>query len=296
VRRFGWALSLAILALAAMSVLGVALLRSNRRTLAALAAQRDLEAQLHRREHLEAVGRLAGGIAHDFNNVMTVVGGYCELLLVDSLPNDPRRGPLEEMQKASSHAAGLVRQLLAFSRRQIVQPIRVSASTVLTDLRPMLQRLLGEDVELAVSREAEDDWILIDPGQLQQVALNLSVNARDAMPHGGRLRFTIASVRLDGAAATVLELTPGAYVHVRVADTGSGMDEETRRHAFEPFYTTKPFGAGSGLGLATVYGVVKQAGGAAAITSRPGEGTTFDLYFPVAIEGEGSQGPSAPAA
>jgi signal transduction histidine kinase len=280
VRVLQGGLGLAAIAVAAMVVLGVALVRSNRRTLAAIAAQRDLEAQLHEREHLEAVGRLAGGIAHDFNNAMTVIGGYCELLLVDATPNDPRRAPLEEMQKAGVHAASLVRQLLAFSRRQIVQPVRVSVHGVLTELTPMLRRLLGEDVELVVSREDGDDTILIDPGQLQQVALNLSANARDAMPHGGRLSFAVGATSLDGREAESLQLSPGSYVRLCVTDTGVGMDEETRRHAFEPFFTTKAFGSGSGLGLATVYGVVKQAGGAARVASAPGQGTTFDLYFP----------------
>jgi signal transduction histidine kinase len=173
-----------------------------------------------------------------------------------------------------------VRQLLAFSRRQIVQPVRVSVHGVLTELTPMLRRLLGEDVELVVSREDGDDTILIDPGQLQQVALNLSANARDAMPHGGRLSFAVGATSLDGREAESLQLSPGSYVRLCVTDTGVGMDEETRRHAFEPFFTTKAFGSGSGLGLATVYGVVKQAGGAARVASAPGQGTTFDLYFP----------------
>jgi signal transduction histidine kinase len=284
-RLLTWVLGLAALALVTMAALGLALVRSNRRTLAAIAAQRELEVRLHEREHLEAVGRLAGGIAHDFNNTMTIIGGYCELLLADTRPSDPRRAPLQEMQKAGAHAAGLVRQLLAFSRRQIVQPARVSTHAVLTELTPMVRRLVGEDVQLGVVREDGDDTILIDPGQLQQLALNLSANARDAMPRGGRLTFTVGQVPLDGSAAAALELPPGAYVRLQVADTGVGMDEETRRHAFEPFYTTKPFGSGSGLGLATVYGVVKQAGGAARIESAPGQGTTFDLYFPAAATG-----------
>jgi two-component system, cell cycle sensor histidine kinase and response regulator CckA len=281
-RAFARGLVATTIALAAVIGLGAALIRSNRRTLSAISARRELEAQLHAREHLEAVGRLAGGIAHDFNNVMTVIIGCCDLLLMDIPAKDPRRQPVEDIQSASDRAAALVRQLLTFSRRQIVRPARVSAHAVLTQLEPTLRQLLGDDISLEVSKEAGDDAILIDPGQLQEVVLNLSANAREAMPQGGRLTFRSGSVWLDGPSASPLELDPGAYVRVRVSDTGTGMDEDTRRHAFEPFYTTKPFGAGAGLGLASVYGVMKQAGGTASISSIRGAGTTFDLYFPPA--------------
>ena len=277
-RQLTWALGLSSVALGSVLVLAVLLHRSNRRALAAVSARQAIEATLREREHVEAIGRLAGGVAHDFNNEMTVIGGYCEMLLADA--PEAQRAPLEEIQKACARSGALVRQLLAFGRRQRVQPERVSPAAVVSDLAPALRRALGEDIELAVAADPGDTEVMIDPGQLRQVALNLSVNARDAMPGGGRLEFATAAVTLDAAHAAALELPAGRYVRIRVSDTGSGMDEETRRHAFEPFYTTKPFGAGSGLGLATVYGIARQAGGAASITSAPGHGTTIELYLP----------------
>ena len=281
-RAFAWGMSLAALALIVVTALSVALLRSNRQVIASLAAQRELETRLREREHLEAIGRLAGGIAHDFNNVMTVISGYSELALAATSASDSRRSSLVEISNAAGRAAALVRQLLAVGRQQRLKPERVSAHGTVKDVEPMLRRLLREDITLEFKMADGDDVVFVDPAQLQQVALNLATNARDAMPSGGRLVFATEAVTLDVSNASPLQLPPGRYVRIRVTDTGSGMDEETRRHAFEPFYTTKPFGKGAGLGLASVYGVVKQAGGAAAIASAAGKGTTIDLYFPAA--------------
>jgi signal transduction histidine kinase len=289
-RRLAWGMGLAGLALVVVLGLGVALLRANRRALDALAAQRALESRLVEREHLEAVGRLAGGVAHDFNNMLTVINGNCELLLMDSQLATACRGPVEEARSAATRAAGLVQQLLAYGRRQAGRPACVSVTSVLAETQPMLRRVVGESVEVVVRAGSGADVIRIDPGHLQQVAMNLSANARDAMPRGGRLTFAAEPVSLDGAAAAALDLAAGSYVRLRVTDTGVGMDEETRRHAFEPFFTTKPFGSGSGLGLATVYGVVTQAGGSATVESAPGRGTTFEFHFP-AVAGV----PSSPA-
>jgi signal transduction histidine kinase len=281
-RALQWGMSLAAAALIAVTALSVALLRSKRKVIASHAAQRELEARLRDREHLEAIGRLAGGIAHDFNNVMTVIGGYAELALATTPPSDPRRTSLVEIGNAASRAASLVRQLLAVGRQQVSRPERVSVHDTVAGVESMLRRLLREDISLEINRRTADDVVLVDPGQLQQVTLNLATNARDAMPGGGRLVFDTDTVALSESDANALKLGPGRYVRLRVTDTGSGMDDETRRHAFEPFYTTKAFGQGAGLGLASVYGVVTQAGGEATISSVPGEGTTIDLYLPTA--------------
>jgi signal transduction histidine kinase len=263
-------------AFVAVLVLALALRRSNRRRLAAVAAQHQMEAQLRQSQHLEAVGRLAGGIAHDFNNVMTIILGHSQLSAAELSPGDPVRASLEEIQKAASLATGLVRQLLAFGRRQSVQPADVSIREVVEDTKLMIERLLSEQIVLSLEYGAGPDIVRADLGQLQQVLLNLAANARDAMPHGGRLSIITSIVARDAGP----DASAGTYVRIRIQDEGIGMDADTARRVFEPFFTTKPFGSGAGLGLAIVYGIVTQAGGAIEVWSEPGRGTRFDLFFP----------------
>jgi two-component system, cell cycle sensor histidine kinase and response regulator CckA len=243
--------------------------------------RRSLEEQLRHAQRLEAVGRLAGGIAHEFNNMMTVVTGYGELLLGRLGAGDSMRLEIEQIKRAGDRAAALTRQLLAFSRKQVLQPRELDLNAVVLHMDKMLRRLIGEDVAL-VTVPAEGLWtVKADPGQLEQVIVNLAVNARDAMPEGGRLLIETANIVLDQEyAAHRPEAAPGPYVLLAMADTGVGMDEETRAHLFEPFYTTKGPGKGTGLGLATVYGIVAQSGGHIAVESEPGRGTTFRIYLP----------------
>ncbi|HTK74339.1 MAG TPA: PAS domain S-box protein, partial [Gemmataceae bacterium] len=250
--------------------------------------QRRLEGQLRQAQKMEAVGRLAGGVAHDFNNLLTAILGFTEVLL-DGLkperitaivPND-LRGAAEEVRKAGEKAADLTRQLLAFSRRQILQARVLDLSGVVSDMENILRRVIGEDVTLETVRAAESLPVLADPGQLERVILNLAVNARDAMPNGGRLTITTAAANLGpDDLHEHPELRPGEYAVLSVCDTGVGMDAATKARLFEPFFTTKKVGEGTGLGLATVYGVVKQSGGDISVRTAPGEGTTFTLYLP----------------
>ncbi|HEY6158832.1 MAG TPA: PAS domain S-box protein [Gemmatimonadales bacterium] len=242
---------------------------------------RQLEHQYRQAQKMEAVGRLAGGIAHDFNNVLTAIGGYCDLLLEDLAAEDPHREDIREIRKAADRAAALTRQLLAFSRHQVLSPRLVDLNELVADMRSMLERLLGEDVVLQVVPGADLGTVHADPGQLEQVVMNLAVNARDAMPEGGRLTIATADVQLDASYAELhLAAEPGPYVMLAVTDTGTGMDEHTRAHLFEPFFTTKEKGKGTGLGLATVYGIVKQSGGYVWVCSERGKGTTFKVYLP----------------
>jgi len=243
--------------------------------------RRTLEEQLRRTQRLEAVGRLAGGVAHDFNNILGVINGYSELLLQrPELPGSFEK-PLLEVQKAGERAATLTRQLLAFSRKQIIQPQVLRLNEVVTNIHSMLLRLIGEDIELITRPAAGPDRIKADPGQIEQVLLNLVVNARDAMPRGGRLTLEVTTVELEAVCTKEGDEVPaGPYVCLTVTDTGCGIDSHLLAHIFDPFYTTKPVGQGTGLGLATVYGIVKQNRGQVEVESRPDQGTTFRVYFP----------------
>jgi two-component system cell cycle sensor histidine kinase/response regulator CckA len=243
--------------------------------------RRKLEAQFQQAQKMEAVGRLAGGVAHDFNNLLTVMLGYCELLLSDFQPGDPHRADLEEIQKAGARATGLTRQLLAFSRKQIIEPTVLDLNAVVSHMGAMLQRLIGEDVKVVVDPGSELALLKADRGQVEQIVMNLAVNARDAMPKGGTLTIATTNVELDeDYAVTHVGVTPGSYVTLTVTDTGTGMTPEVQARLFEPFFTTKEVGKGTGLGLATVHGIAKQSGGSVGVYSELGNGTSFHVYFP----------------
>ncbi len=246
-----------------------------------ISQRKQLEDQLLHAQKMEAVGRLAGGVAHDFNNMLTVISGYNRMILDELSTLDPLRGYAEEILKAADRAGALTQQLLAFSRRQVMQPRVINVNALITQTEKMLLRLIGEDVELLLGLEAAAGNIKADPGHVEQAIVNLAVNARDAMPLGGRINIETANVHLDeNYARTHMGVTPGEFVMIAVSDTGTGMDAETRRRIFEPFFTTKEKGKGTGLGLATVYGIIKQAGGDIWVYSEIGRGTTFKLYFP----------------
>ncbi|MBI5419976.1 MAG: PAS domain S-box protein [Deltaproteobacteria bacterium] len=245
------------------------------------AERQRLEEQFLQSQKMEAVGRLAGGIAHDFNNLLTAITGYAELMLAHLNPWDPLFNNAIEIKKAGESAAALTRQLLAFSRKQVLQPKALDLNALLANLDRILRRVIGEDVDL-VTCLAPDLWsVRIDPGQMEQVVMNLAVNSRDAMPRGGKLVIETANVLLDDAHSRkhVLE-NPGPYVMIAVSDTGCGMDEETRSRIFEPFFTTKDQEKGTGLGLSTVHGIVKQSGGHIWVYSEAGRGTTFKIFLP----------------
>ncbi|HUK54678.1 MAG TPA: PAS domain S-box protein [Candidatus Binatia bacterium] len=237
-----------------------------------------LEDQLRQAQKMEAVGRLAGGVAHDFNNILGVILGYCSLVL-DKLEDPALRRQVEEVEKAGQRATGLTRQLLAFSRKQVLEPRVLNLNSLITDLEKMLHRLLGEDVALNADLDPALGQVRVDPGQLEQVLMNLAVNSRDAMPNGGRLILQTRNIESSADAAHPRDsLPPGSYVLLLVSDTGMGMDEKTRTHIFEPFFTTKK--TGTGLGLATVHGIVKQSGGQISVETELGKGTTFRISFP----------------
>jgi PAS domain S-box-containing protein len=261
--------------------------------LLSLAKRRQVEAQLQHAMKMEAVGRLAGGVAHDFNNLLTGVLGNLSLALMDLDPQHPVRGYLDEASRAAENAAALVRQLLAFSRKQIVEPRVFDLNELLANTPRLLERLIGEDVELRVFPLPGPAHVKADPGQIEQVLVNLSVNARDAMPRGGRLTIETSVVALDAEyCKRHLEARPGPYVMLAASDNGVGISEEVRPRLFEPFFTTKPAGRGTGLGLATAYGIIKQAGGSIEVYSEVGHGTTFKIYLPQVDETAAAQAAS----
>jgi CheY-like chemotaxis protein len=230
---------------------------------------------------MDAVGKLAGGIAHDFNNLLMIIRGDSDLMLRRLGPGHPLRQNAEGIRDAADQAATLTRQLLAFSRKEVVAPRLVDLNSIVASIHAMLQRLLGETINLVTITATNLGGVKADPGQMEQMILNLCVNARDAMPDGGRLTLRTANVELDDAAARRWsDARPGAYVMLEVSDTGAGMDEETRSHLFEPFFTTKAQGKGTGLGLSTVYGTVEQSGGHISVESKLGHGSTFQIYLP----------------
>jgi PAS domain S-box-containing protein len=243
--------------------------------------RRTLEEQFLQAQKMEAIGRLAGGVAHDFNNLLTVILGFCEMLLAAGDSDDPRRADIEEIQKAGTRAAGLTRQLLAFSRKQIIEPTRLDLNIVIAGMQVMLERLIGEDVQVRLDLRPKLAGILADQGQIEQIVLNLVVNARDAMSNGGTLTIATDNVDLDDQyAVTHTGVQPGPYVALTISDTGTGMSPEVQARLFEPFFTTKEVGKGTGLGLATVHGVVTRSGGHVNVTSEVGKGTSFKVYFP----------------
>jgi signal transduction histidine kinase/ActR/RegA family two-component response regulator len=254
---------------------------------------RRSEAQLRQAAKMEAVGRLSGGVAHDFNNLLSVILSYTTSLMEELPAAHPMSEDLGEVLRAGQRAADLTRQLLAFSRRQPMELKVLSLNELVKSTGGLLQRLIGEDVELKMELEPQLGRVRVDPGQMVQVVMNLAVNARDAMPSGGRLSIRTANVDLEDAQAAQLELPVGRYVLLRVSDTGTGMDEATLARLFEPFFTTKGPGSGTGLGLATIFGIVKQSGGAIRVQSQPGQGATFDVYIPRS-EQDAESGPERP--
>jgi PAS domain S-box-containing protein len=253
--------------------------------------RRELEEQLSQASKMEAVGRLAGGVAHDFNNLLTVIGGYSQMLLEGAPAGDSRRDKLEYILSASNRASVLTKQLLAFSRRQVLQPRLVNLNHLVINLKAMLGRIIGERITIETALDPALGLIKADPHQLEQVVMNLAVNARDAMPNGGvfRIETAIAAAAANGESP----IESGRRVRLAIIDTGCGMDERIRERAFEPFFTTKGVGKGTGLGLSTVYGMVRQNDGMIHVSSQPGQGTEFELYFPLAAEEEPAE--AAPA-
>jgi CheY-like chemotaxis protein len=231
---------------------------------------------------MEAIGQLAGGVAHDFNNLLTVINGFTGLVLHRLGASDPLYQDLREVLNAGERAAGLTRQLLAYSRKQVLEPRVWSLNEIVGDMAPMLRRLIGEEIDLVTDLASDAGMVKVDRGQVEQIVLNLTINARDAMPKGGKLTLATGNVvlREESDAATRPDSPPGSYVALNVSDTGVGMTPAVRARAFEPFFTTKPTGRGTGLGLPVVYGIVKQSGGSISIQSELGQGTTVRIYFP----------------
>jgi two-component system, cell cycle sensor histidine kinase and response regulator CckA len=259
--------------------------------------RRELEQHLRQAQRMEAIGQLAGGVAHDFNNLLTVIMGHSEEMITRLPPGDPSRADAVQILNAAEHAATLTRQLLAFSRQQILTPKTLDLNAVVVRLTPLLRRLIGEDVDLAIRVGPERLAVKADPGQLEQMIMNLAVNARDAMPQGGTLTIETANAVVDAShAAERPWMAPGQYARLVVSDTGHGMDAHTKAHLFEAFFTTKAVGQGTGLGLSTVYDIVKQSGGYILVDSEPDQGTAFQLYFPFLPADEIEPASDVPAA
>jgi signal transduction histidine kinase len=267
------------------------LLRANHELEREVARHRDTsealehsETQLRQAQKMEAIGRLAGSVAHDFNNMLSVIVGAADLLLEEVNPLDPIRSDVDAIRKAGQRASALTRQLLAFSRQQVLAPRVLDLNELIHELQKMLARLLGADIELVLRCERKLAPVRVDPSQIDQVIMNLAINARDAMPNGGKLTIETQSVVLDGSYASAhFGAISGPHVMLAVSDTGTGMDKETQARIFEPFFTTKEVGKGTGLGLSTVFGIVKQSGGNLWVYSEPGAGTTFRIYLPAAV-------------
>ncbi len=276
---------------------------TDRLHLEAEAERERLGSQLHQAQRLESLGQLAGGIAHDFNNLLAVIINYAAFVTEDlaaaTSSEDGRAAMREDVKQislAAERAAHLTHQLLAFARREVIQPEVVDVNDVVTDIEQLLRRTLGEHVELDSALAPDLDPVMIDPGQLEQILVNLAINSRDAMPDGGALRIDTSNFEIDDSyAISRPELSPGPYVRLRVSDSGSGMSAETAERAFDPFFTTKPAGQGTGLGLATVYGIVQQAGGRAQIYSEPEVGTTFTVLLPTTDRGISAAAPETSA-
>ena len=259
-------------------------------------SRRELEEELRQAHKMEAIGRLAGGVAHDFNNLLTIISGYSQMLLEETEETDARRDRVEQILIAANRASTLTMQLLAFSRRKVLQPKLVNLNHILTNMETLLRPLIGEQIVVKTRLDPNLSRILVDPHQIEEILMNLAVNSRDAMPNGGQLRIETSMAspaevpHENGARRT------GQWVRLRIGDSGCGMDDRTREHAFEPFFTTKGVGKGTGLGLSTVYGIVRQNNGEIHLSSAPGQGATFDLYFPAiaAKEAEGDAQPSRP--
>lgn len=247
--------------------------------------RRQLEVQLLQSQKMESIGRLAGGVAHDFNNLLTSIMGHSQLAAMELPEGDALHSHLEEIQRSAESASNLTRQLLAFSRRQVIEPKTINLNNLISNISKMLQRLIGENIELITLTKPDLGLVTVDPGQFEQVVMNLVVNARDAMPEGGKIVIETANVSLKKAQARhYSDITPGQCVMLSVTDNGVGMDNEVKSKIFEPFFTTKDEGKGTGLGLSTCYGIIKQSGGHIDVESEPGLGTTFTIYLPRTLE------------